>query len=55
MQVPTPGEYVANGAAAQAVWALTGVRPAWALSTVAEPVPDFRPVIREQYAAHRVR
>ena len=55
VQVPTPGEYVANGAAAQAVWALTGARPTWALSTVAEPAPDFRPVIREQYAAHRVR
>ncbi|MFT2817092.1 xylulokinase [Leifsonia sp. A12D58] len=53
VQVPTPGEYVANGAAAQAAWALTGSRPSWGLATVAEPTPDFRPVIREQYAAHR--
>ncbi|WP_406246178.1 xylulokinase [Microbacterium sp. M] len=27
--VPEPGEYVAQGAAVQAAWALTGIRPAW--------------------------
>ncbi|WP_460797282.1 xylulokinase [Microbacterium sp. GXF0217] len=27
--VPEPGEYVARGAAIQAAWALTGIRPAW--------------------------
>lgn len=51
--IPTPGEYVATGAAAQAAWALTGERPDWALSIVAEPPVDHRPVIREQYRAHR--
>ena len=51
--IPTPGEYVAAGAAAQAAWALTGERPDWPLSIVAEPAVDFRPVIREQYRAHR--
>ncbi|MET0481026.1 MAG: xylulokinase [Mycetocola sp.] len=51
--IPTPGEYVAVGAAAQAAWALTGDRPAWPLSVVAEPAIDFRPVIREQYRARR--
>jgi xylulokinase len=47
--VPAPGEYVANGAAAQAAWVLTGARPQWPLELVAEPQPDFRPVIRAQY------
>lgn len=49
--VPTPGEYVALGAAAQAAWALTGERPSWLLEVAAEPPRDFRRVIREQYAA----
>jgi xylulokinase len=47
--VPAPGEYVANGAAAQAAWVLTGARPQWPLELVAEPRPDFQPVIRAQY------
>jgi xylulokinase len=51
--IPTPGEYVAGGAAAQAAWALNGARPDWPLSIVAGPPVDFRPVIREQYRAHR--
>lgn len=51
--VPEPGEYVAAGAAVQAAWALTGERPAWPVSLSAEPAPDTRPVIREQYAARR--
>jgi len=50
--VPAPGEYVADGAAAQAAWVLTGSRPTWALTISAEPQPDFRPVIREQYARY---
>jgi xylulokinase len=49
--VPEPGEYVALGAAVQAAWALTGTRPEWHRPVTAEPAPDFRPVIREQYAA----
>jgi xylulokinase len=51
--VPTPGEYVADGAAVQAAWALTGARPTWEVTSLAEPAPDHRPVIREQYAAAR--
>ncbi|MET1017051.1 MAG: xylulokinase [Leifsonia flava] len=51
--IPTPGEYVAGGAAAQAAWALTGERPDWPLSIVAEPPVDHRPIIRELYRAHR--
>lgn len=50
--VPAPGEYVADGAAVQAAWALTGSRPTWPLTISAEPEPDFRPVIRQQYARY---
>ncbi|TFD20822.1 hypothetical protein E3T32_07965 [Cryobacterium sp. TMT2-23] len=53
--VPTPGEYVADGAAAQAAWTLTGHRPVWPVSLAAEPESDFRPVIRAQYVAHRTQ
>ncbi|WP_430645265.1 xylulokinase [Agromyces sp. GXS1127] len=49
--VPEPGEYVADGAARQAAWALTGDRPAWPVAVAAELAPDTRAVIREQYAA----
>jgi xylulokinase len=51
--VPSPGEYVAAGAAVQAAWALTGSRAAWPLELESQPATDTRPVIREQYAAHR--
>ncbi|NQX27354.1 xylulose kinase [Microbacteriaceae bacterium VKM Ac-2854] len=50
--VPTPGEYVADGAAVQAAWTLTGERPAWTVTTSAEPTPDHRAVIGEQYARY---
>jgi xylulokinase len=52
VEVPEPGEYVADGAAVQAGWALTGTRPEWTVSLAASPAPDHRPVIREQYAAY---
>ena len=47
--VPSPGEYVARGAAVQAAWALTGARPEWPVSLAAAPEPDFQPIIGEQY------
>ncbi|UKA56383.1 xylulose kinase [Arthrobacter sp. FW305-BF8] len=47
--VPSPGEYVARGAAVQAAWALTGERPDWNLALDGNPKPDFRPAILEQY------
>ncbi|SEM67142.1 hypothetical protein E3O25_14900 [Cryobacterium sp. TMT1-3] len=50
--VRAPGEDVADGAAVQAAWALSGTRPAWAATSAAEPTPDFRPIIRARYAAH---
>lgn len=51
--VPEPAEYVARGAAVQAAWTLTGTRPEWVVPVVAEPAVDYRPGIREQYAARR--
>ncbi len=49
--VPEPGEYVALGAAVQAAWVAQGSRPTWEIPLAASPIPDHRPVIREQYAA----
>ncbi|WP_285114035.1 xylulokinase [Leifsonia sp. fls2-241-R2A-40a] len=53
VEVPAPGEYVADGGAVQAAWALTGTRPAWTVETSAALPTDTRPVIRTQYAAAR--
>ncbi|MER6951819.1 xylulokinase [Nonomuraea sp. NPDC000554] len=50
--VPRPGEYVADGAAIQAAWTLTGTRPHWPPSIAAEPAPDYRPIIRKQYTRY---
>ncbi len=50
--VPAAGEYVAEGAAVQAAWALTGERPQWQVDLIATPTPDLRPEIREQYARY---
>jgi xylulokinase len=47
--VPSPGEYVARGAAVQAAWALTGERPAWNVALDGHPEPDFQPAIAERY------
>jgi xylulokinase len=51
--VPPPGEYVANGAARQAAWALTGGEspPAWSLGKVDAFDGDPVPSIRERYAS----
>ena len=53
MIVPTPGEYVAAGAARQAAWALTQQLPDWPVDVVATLAVDYRPVILEQYRARR--
>lgn len=56
VQVPTPGEYVADGAARQAAWVLSGsdTPPAWSASSGAEVMTgEPTPVVREQYAAAR--
>ncbi|MFT4109864.1 xylulokinase [Propionicimonas sp.] len=49
VQVPSPGEYVADGAARQAAWVLTGRRPTWPVQLVASPARDFRPEILAAY------
>ncbi|GGD35592.1 xylulokinase [Microbacterium faecale] len=49
--VPDPGEYVALGAATQAAWALTGERPNWKPTTLAELPPSTSPA-RDAYRAH---
>ncbi|MGJ0120893.1 xylulokinase [Williamsia sp. MIQD14] len=51
--VPEPGEYVADGAARQAAWALTGddTPPRWALSATERFEGDHDPSILEQYRA----
>ncbi|HEX6953821.1 MAG TPA: xylulokinase [Agromyces sp.] len=49
--VPAPAEYVADGAARQAAWVLTGARPAWPIEIVEQLPLDTRPVIRRQYAS----
>jgi xylulokinase len=55
VQVPSPGEYVADGAARQAAWVLTGRRPTWPVDLVASPTSDPHPEILAAYreaAAH---
>jgi xylulokinase len=49
VQVPRPGEYVADGAARQAAWVLTGQRPAWPVDLAASPAFDPRPEILRAY------
>lgn len=47
--IPAAGEYVADGAARQAAWALSGQRPTWPVELIGRPVADARPVVAEQY------
>lgn len=57
VHVPTPGEYVADGAARQAAWVLFGLRDR-ALTAAAEAAvhsADLVARVREQYAAVRDR
>ncbi len=51
VEIPAPGEYVADGAARQAAWIATGQRPEWPVETIArlEPNPDAQ--LRARYAA----
>jgi xylulokinase len=51
--VPEPGEYVADGAARQAAWVLTGERPHWQLGATATFDGDPAPAVRERYAEVR--
>jgi xylulokinase len=51
--VPPAGEYVADGAARQAAWALTDQRPSWTLSGVELFEADPDPSVRARYAEAR--
>jgi xylulokinase len=53
--VPEPGEYVADGAARQAAWALTGTDspPRWRLGAVEKSEAEPTPGLRERYAEAR--
>ncbi len=53
--VPEPGEYVADGAARQAAWALTGTDspPRWRLGAAERYEADPTPGLRERYAEAR--
>ncbi|MCO7221209.1 xylulokinase [Klenkia sp. PcliD-1-E] len=48
--VPAPGEAVADGAARQAAWVLTGQLPDWAASATRTVEADPTPAVRERYA-----
>jgi len=47
--IPSPGEYVARGAAVQAAWVHSGHRPEWTVAVDAAPALDFQPLIKENY------
>lgn len=49
IELPTPGEYVAEGAAVQAAWTLTGTRPQWPLEIAASHSPEAHPEIMAAY------
>jgi xylulokinase len=49
--VPAPGEYVADGAARQSAWALTGNAPTWQVSNLATIELPREAVIALQYRA----
>jgi xylulokinase len=53
--VPEPGEYVADGAARQAAWVLSGdsAPPHWAAAETTTFEADPTPAVRERYAAVR--
>jgi xylulokinase len=53
--VPEPGEYVADGAARQAAWVLSGAAeaPAWGAGDVATYEAPADPAVRARYAEVR--
>ena len=55
VEVPEAGEYVADGAARQAAWALSGgeAPPDWTLSAAQRYESEPEPGVRERYAAAR--
>lgn len=54
VEIPEPGEYVADGAARQAAWALTGALPEWKNSTAPRVFePKHEADVRGAYASAR--
>jgi xylulokinase len=55
VSVPEPGEYVADGAARQAAWSLTGeaAPPSWRLAASQSHAADADPAVRARYARAR--
>ncbi|MBY6707267.1 xylulose kinase [Rhodococcus sp. BP-241] len=55
VDVPPPGEYVADGAARQAAWVLSGGAepPTWAAADIPRYEADPTPAVRERYAEVR--
>lgn len=51
--VPPPGEYVADGAARQAAWVVSGSAPEWPVQGTSVHEADPEPAVRERYAAVR--
>lgn len=49
IEVPVPGEYVAEGAAVQAAWAVTGSRPEWPIEIAAKHTPEAHPEVMAAY------
>ena len=51
--IPPPGEYVADGAARQAAWALLGDAPRWNLGNVTHVQSQPTPAVLEKYRTLR--
>lgn len=51
IQIPTPGEYVSEGAAIQAAWSLNGHRPEWSQSVMKEASAHPQPAVLARYLA----
>jgi len=51
--IPPAGEYVANGAARQAAWALLGQAPLWNLGEVVQVQSRATPEVMEKYRSLR--
>ena len=49
VHIPTPGEYVSEGAAIQAAWALGGVRPQWSDNKMITIQAEPQPGVLKQY------
>lgn len=51
IQIPTPGEYVSEGAVIQAAWSLNGHRPQWSQSVIETVSAAPQPAVLARYVA----